>query len=456
MCSVGSDPDGGELSLPPEALEDADLEAVDELGELDVLEAISAPPPPPTSTLFAETPAEPFRPVGAQSPSAWLERGGSYQAAFQSMGMAGAAARTSYGEGLASTLAQSGGKWIDQLWRTEDDRQFAHRAEQLEGAVRALAEEGELRALWSVARALYRAASDGGDRRAVARAAKANEVLRVFGDPTMLAHVATRVLADGAASEDGRRILLQAGLAGAYGLYGARLRMVGHAPARAVFVSFMKDFGIKAWPVIKAALEKLHASLRDPRAREVAEDLLLCLSSASVPSQDDTGGQLVLKFLRVDVSTVNKAATVAILKLWGERAKPVLFNLLQAKEDSVRLAAIAGLRQLGGLDERVVPRLQAILLGRVPAGDDLRVGAALALAHVTDAARQPALSLLRQILSAKEVAPSPTGREDAIALAAAQALAQHAAPGARAVIAERAARSRQPLRGQLEQILSRL
>lgn len=424
------------------------LDTLDELHELDVVERVVPPPPPSSRSMRAAVAAPPVPPpLPAERPK--LERDGSYKGS-----LTGSIAKA---EIVAGSLAQNPAAWIEQLWRSPDDALFAERSAFVEPAVRILADRGEVRALWAIACALFRAASDGAHHRAAARATTANKVLHAFGDPTMLSAVATAVLAEGEEpSEAGRRLLLQAGAAGAYGLYGARLRAVGNAAVRAPFVSLMRDFGTKAWPVVKAALEKLHKNIADPRAREVAEDLLLTAEATAPTSGDDAVGHLVMRFVRVDAPGVNKAATLAVIRIWGERARPLLFGLLEGKQDSVRLAALAGLRQLGAIDEHVVPRLAAILVRRVPAGDDLRVGAALALAHAIGPARSPAISALEQVVLARGPSAGPGTREDAVVLASANALVHLRAPDARAVIVERAKRSLEPLRSRLEELLFRL
>jgi serine/threonine-protein kinase len=214
--------------------------------------------------------------------------------------------------------------------------------------------------------------------------------------------------------------------------------------------------------VIRAALEKILASVssQNPRTMELAEDLLL-----SVPGVgDESAGHLVVKYLRVNVSGVCRAATAAIVKLWGERAKPLLVGMLQSKDSDVaRIAGIAGLRQLGAIDEHVVPRLQAILLRRLPAGDEVRAAAAVALAHTVASARPPAVSFLAQLVSPPRDAPPPSlrtppqsgalSREDMVLLAIARSLLAIGAAPHRALVSERAERSPEPLRSELKKLL---
>jgi serine/threonine-protein kinase len=166
----------------------------------------------------------------------------------------------------------------------------------------------------------------------------------------------------------------------------------------------------------------------------------------------------------VNVAGVCRAATAAIVQLWGERTKPLLVGMLQSKDDVVRIAGIAGLRQMKGIDEHVIPRLQAILLRRLPAGEELRAAAALALSHAAPSAVPPAISLLAQLLTPPregsepriQAASSDGGitREDAVTLAIARSLLALAGKTHRGLVAERAERSPEPLRSHMRKLLT--
>ena len=307
----------------------------------------------------------------------------------------------------ADGLAQNTVAWTTRLAQTEDPAAFAHAAQKLEGALRVLAQRGEVDALWRVSSVMGGVASEG-SAAVGSRAWSAAKLLRVFDDPAILVQIAEQLLNGPAESRDkARRLLVHAGVAGAYGLYGARVKLARVSAVRALFVTVLKDFGPKAWPVVRASLEKI-AATTTPNAATIAlaEDLLLCIPVAG----DEAAGHVVLKFLRWPHSGVCRAAAAAIIKLWGERAKPVFVAMVQSKEDVVRVAGIAGLRQLGAIDEHLVPRLQAILTRRVPAGEEVRAAAALALAHASATARQPAVSLLAQLLTPQRDLPAPEPR----------------------------------------------
>lgn len=293
------------------------------------------------------------------------------------------------------------------------------------------------------------------------RAHVAVSLLRFFEDPAVLAGIAEQLLVGTEDTRDhAKRLLVHAGVAGAYGLYGARVKLANDPSIRGPFTTVLKDFGPKAWPVVRAALEKiLVTGIGDnPRTAELAEDLLL-----SVPLVgDESAGHLVVKYLRVNHSAVCRAATAAIVTMWGERAKPLLVGMLQSKDDAVRIAGIAGLRQLNAIDEHIIPRLQAILLRRLPAGEELRGAAAVALAHTVPSAQPPAISLLVQLMTSprdgavaqQANATNTMSWEDAVVVAAARSLLTIGGKNYRALVSERAERSSEALRTQLKKLLS--
>jgi serine/threonine-protein kinase len=400
--------------------------------------------------------------MAADAP-AWLERGPVYGNAHAShAGGAGAAAQAiTSSDATADALAQNTLGWTTRLAQTTDPKAFAQTAQKLEGALRVLAQRGEVDTLWRVSSTMHGIASEG--RGTVgSRAWSAAKLLRVFDDPSILAQIAEQLLNGPAEGRDkARRLLVHAGVAGAYGLYGARVKLARVPAVRPSFVTVLKDFGAKAWPVVKASLEKI-AATPNPNAAtlELAEDLLLCVPTVG----DESAGHVVLKFLRWPHSNVCRAAAATIIKLWGDRAKPLFVAMVQSKDDVVRVAGIAGLRQLGAIDEHLVPRLQAILTRRVPAGEEVRAAAALALAHASATARQPAVSLLAQLLTQQRDVSVPESqrsssnaalsKQDAVVIAMARSLLAIGGMPYRNLVAERAERSPEPLRAQLRGLLT--
>jgi hypothetical protein len=362
---------------------------------------------------------------------------------------------------VALALVENPALWLKRFTQTPDPRVFKQAAARLEPALRALAAAGETRALWAVSSTLNGIAMEG-TQAVGSRAHIAANLVRLFSDPAILSGVAEQLLTGNEEIRDhAKRLLVNAGVAGAYGLYGARVKLANEQSIRGTFTTVLKDFGPKAWPVVRAALEKIAATdqSQNPRAMELAEDLLL-----SVPSVgDEQAGHLVVKYLRVNVSGVCRAATASIVKMWADRAKPLLVGMLQSKDDLVRIAGIAGIAQLQGIDEHIIPRLQAILLRRLPAGEELRAAAAVALSHTVPTARELAISLLTQLMTPPRDAPAdprlstPQGnalsREDAVVIAIARSLLTVGGKNYRGLVAERAERSPEALRAQLKKLI---
>ncbi|AKU98918.1 serine/threonine protein kinase [Labilithrix luteola] len=430
------------------------------------------------ATLLAQQADEPppsrVVPSPPQQQPEWLERNPVYassvaqQAAANqgkppSTGKLLAAAPAGYPpDELADALQQNAAGWLRRVAKTTDVRAFSQFALRLDPALRALAARGDTKTLWAVSSTLQGIAMEG-PQAAGSRAQIASRVSRVFEDPAILATVAEQLLSGTEEARDyARRLLVHGGISGAYGLYGARVKLASDPHIRGPFIAAVKDCGRKAWPVVRAALEKILDSDYNPRTLELAEDLLLCVPTVG----DESAGNLVVKYLRINVSGVCRAATAAIVTLWGERAKPLLVGMVQSKDDVVRIAGIAGLRQQGSIDEHVVPRLSAILLRRMPAGDDVRAAAAIALANVTASAQKPAISVLTQLLTpsrdARELPPRPPqvpgtlSREDAVILASAHSLLALSGRNYRGLVAERAERSAEPLKSQLKRLLGSL
>src|SRR5262249_35997442 len=128
------------------------------------------------------------------------------------------------------------------------------------------------------------------------RAWSAAKLLRVFEDPAILVQISEQLLVGPNESRDkARRLLVHAGVAGAYGLYGARVKLARVSAIRSPFVTVLKDFGPKAWPVVRASLEKIAATTQPNSGTiDLAEDLLHAVAFVG----DESAGHVVLKFLR--------------------------------------------------------------------------------------------------------------------------------------------------------------
>ena len=414
----------------------------------------SPPPPPSVQKLEAAAPSPPPPSSPQIAAPAWLERGPVYAAPGGTSPYQSSPSPNTPEDGVpvAQDTSNDVTAFVQRLAKTGDAKAFALLIQRVDTALKSLAQRGDARAIWAVSSALRAIAMEGSPRAKIAEA-----TLRLFEDPAVLTAVAEQLLSGSEEiREYARRMLVQAGVAGAYGLYGARVKLASNATIRGPFVSVVKDFGPKAWPVVRASLEKmLTAPEVNERTLELAEDLLLCVPLVG----DESAGHLVVKYLRVNSSGVCRAATAAIVKLWGERSKPLLVGMLQSKEDVVRIAGIAGLRQLDAIDEHIVPRLHALLMRRLPAGEELRAASAVALGHASENARPAAVSLLSQIVTPERgaVAPAPNAgaltREDAVLVACARSLLAVGGKSYRGLVAERAERSPDALKQQLKRLL---
>ena len=146
--------------------------------------------------------------------------------------------------------------------------------------------------------------------------------------------------------------------------------------------------------------------------------------------------------MRATEPALSRAATQALGRLWAERAAPLLLALLDVTDDGVRAAAIAGLREIGAVDEHVVRRLVPILSNKVEASRALRIAAVTALEFVTPDARPVAVPILVQLVR-------DTSLDDVTALAASRALLSVMGNEARGVLIDRSDFAPEPLKSHM-------
>jgi serine/threonine-protein kinase len=403
---------------------------------------LSVPPPaPPPVVLESPSPSPSPPPSPAKLPE-WLEERSAGYAAFLDGTRGGGAP----GEDLVDTLQRDPTPWLAKFVQEADPRQFVQHVSALDRAVRVLAHRADARALWAVSSAVHGILSEE-TQGPNTRAARVSKLIQLFSDPGMLGPIAERVLAnDDHAREAGRTLLVRARVAGAYAIYGARVKHANNAAVRAPFVETMQALGEHAWPVVRAALERIPpAALTGghPLAADLAEDLLL-----SVPAiRDEAAGHLVSTYVRATVPSLCGAATRALARLWADRAQPLLLGLLGNPDEGVRLAAVAGLREMGAVDEHVARRLAPLLAPGAPTSDELRVQALSALGSMTEDAKPVAVPILVKVIR------DSTHSDDATIVAAARALLGAMGREAIAVIHDRAERSNEPLRSQLRRLV---
>ena len=392
--------------------------------------------PPASASMPPASPSMlPPPPSTRSEPPAWLEdRQDSY-----AMFLDGKVSEEKRAKEVSVSLARDPKKWLTQLLEERDARLFDKMLGEVGPAARLLAQKADARALRALSSTIHGIATDG--KRPAAIRASATTVMKVFAEPTLLAPVAEKLLQRGDDSDAARALVLDAGPAGAYALYGARVKLAADPAVREPFVATMRALGESSWPVVRAALERIPATAltgEHPRAAELAEDLLW-----SVPAlRDDAAGALVARYVRTTQASLCRAATQALGALWAERAAPLLLALLDVPDDGVRIAAIAGLRQIGAVDENVVPHLVPILTRKVHAGDELRLAAVTALEFVTPDARPVAVPILVKLVR-------DPGWDDATIFAASRALLSVMGNEARAVIIDRSDTVPEPLKSHL-------
>ncbi|HSO36960.1 MAG TPA: protein kinase, partial [Labilithrix sp.] len=376
----------------------------------------------------------------AQGRAAWFEdTQDSYSNFLQ--GMATGEKRA---EEVSLSLARDPKTWLMKLLAERDARILDKMLGEVEGAARLLAQRADARTLRAVSSTIHGIATD--DQRHPAVRARAAAAARVFADPTLLAPVAERLLRyDDEHREPAKALLLDAGTGGAYAIYGARVKVAASQSARAPFVETMRIIGEAAWPVVRAALERIPTAALTgghPLGADLAEDLLLCVPTL----RDEAAGHLVAKYVRATEPALCRAATQALGRLWAERAAPMLLALLDTNDDGVRAAAIAGLREIGAVDEHVVRRLVPILTRQVAVGHRLLVTAVTALEFVTLDARPVAVPILVQLVRDASL-------DDVTVLAASRALFSVMGNEARAVLIGRSDMAAEPLKSHLLELL---
>jgi HEAT repeat protein len=277
------------------------------------------------------------------------------------------------------------------------------------------------------------------------RPSGAHRVLKALQDPSVLAPAAHDLLHGQPPSRQASGLLLAAGVGGAYVLYGARTKSAPDEEVRTRFVAMMREIGTQAFPVLRAALEKLEG--RDEDAPALLVDVLRGIP----PIRDDATGEVVSRFLTCKAPEIRGVATLALVQCWGERAQALLVGLLKDEDESVRIAAIAGIRKIGRVDETVVRRLGAMLQPSHRMSTALKTEAAIAYRSAAVAGRPTAIAILTRLVA---TSPASGPREEALLVEMARSLLLLGAREGGAVVTERASRQREPLRGRLLELMS--
>lgn len=305
---------------------------------------------------------------------------------------------TSQGDGaaevVANALVSDASAWLGELAHERDPRRQRTKLVDLATAARILAGRAEVRALQMVSAVVF-----GLEDRIEAKDKETHEalsgVVKLFSDPEILAPICHRLLTNPEGREAAAELVAEARVAGAFALYSARSRIAADQQARIAFVTTMKSIGEHALPVIRAALERIHdvaTSGAHQGAVELAEDLLL-----STPATiDEVSGHLVVKYATSRVPSICRAAARALPRVWGERAKATLLDLLAHSEDGVCVAAIVGLREIDAIDLDAIALLRR-LFERGPRSQQVTAAVLSALKVARNEAQSEAQALLEQL-----------------------------------------------------------
>jgi serine/threonine protein kinase len=348
-------------------------------------------------------------------------------------------------DALADALARDATPYLQRL-ASAQPAAFAGQVVPLDGAIRALLVRGATEALWKLVSTLDHIAAEG-PQTPGSRAASAAAILKVLSDPSVLAPVAERALAEGEGRAES--LLARAATSGAHAIYSARVKNAS-PEARERFKKILGEIGAAGAPLLRAALTHLEERLAAPGAADLAEDLL-----ASVPREpDDVMGALVARYARVPIEAVAREATSALPFVWAERARPLLVALLQQHpHDVVRIAAVEALRELGRIDAHLVQKLDPLVRDRNSASAALRVSAASAVARAVPSAKGVAGEVLARALT--DAPPARDESDEKVELEIARSLLLLGTARSRESIRERALASRPSHRRELEEMLAK-
>jgi serine/threonine-protein kinase len=345
---------------------------------------------------------------------------------------------------LAERLVRDPVHWLADLAATTDPREFATLCAELEAALPIISQSARLDVMWRI-RSTLAVIVEEGPATPSSRPSGAHRVLKALQDPRMLAPAANDLLHGQPPARQASALLLAAGVGGAYVLYGARAKSPADDEVRARFTGMMREIGTQAFPVLRAALEKLEGHDGD------APSLLIDVLEGVPNIRDDATGEVVSRFLTCRAAELRCAATGALVRCWGERAQALLVGLLKDEDERVRIAAIAGVRKIGRVDETVVRRLGAMLQPSHRMSTALKTEAAIAYRSAAVAGRPTAIAILSRLVA---TSPAIGQQEEALLIEVARSLILLGAREGDVVVSERASRQREPLRGRLLGLLS--
>jgi len=99
----------------------------------------------------------------------------------------------------------------------------------------------------------------------------------------------------------------------------------------------------------------------DPVRADTEPHLVEDLLRALPPDSSELVAQLVLRHVRSRSPGVRRAAVEALALVLGSHARAALRSLIEDADVAIRIAAFAGLRRIGSVDEKVVQEVGRIL-----------------------------------------------------------------------------------------------
>ncbi len=283
---------------------------------------------------------------------------------------------------------------LRELDSVYDVARYARDAATLARAMRVLARRAAVGPLFAIVVRLQQRHARGAPPGDDTREGLAARALDSIADADVLDPVAVLLLSGAGATRDpAQGILVGCGRAGARALCNVRAR--GGELVRMRFVEAMKEIGPPAVVPLGSLVERLVGTPPGEDDAALAEDVLRSLPELS----DERLGMLVAQLLRHKSPSVRRAAATALASPWGTKARSVLFGVLDDGDESVRVAALTGLRKVGAIDIDVVRRAEKFLDGTAPGGDNTCAVAAALLADAIPEARAEAIAVLTTALA---------------------------------------------------------
>ncbi len=333
---------------------------------------------------------------------------------------------------------------------------YARETATLARAMRVLARRASVVALFAIVVRLEqrhaRGAAPGDDT----REGLAARALQSIADAEVLDPIAILLLSGGGAMRDpAHGILVACGREGARALCAVRER--GGEIVRMRFVEAMREIGNAAATPLAAQVERLVLTPPDEDDAALAEDVLRALPM--IP--DERTGLLVGQLLRHKSANVRRAAATALASPWGQKARSVLFGALDDPDESVRVAALTGLRKVGVIDVDVVRRAEKFLDGTAIAGDNACAVAAALLADAVPEARDAAVQVLvtaltprtRSVVARLTGAPTSPRESPIVIETLARSLLAIGGPRGRDLVEKRAGKGPDDVQRRLQALL---